>query len=156
MFGKFCGPTIISLIYSYGGVFYTFLFSAATLLICYFCASQYINLEDEEIKPDEIKENFFTSLEKYDIFILFFSQFLNMLSKTYSGPILFTHINKRFNITLEQASNMLSLSFISYYLTIYYIDNIIKRFGTKLTIAFGVFLNFVSVNLLYPVRILPQ
>jgi len=155
VFGKFCGPTIISIVYSYGGLLSTFLFSSLTLLIPYFYVLE-IPLEEEEIKPDEKKENFFTSLEKFDIFIIFFSQFLNMLSKTFSGPLIFNHITKTFGISLEQASKLSSLSFISYYITIYYIDRIINKFGTKMTIAVGVLLNFISVNLLYPISLFPQ
>ena len=155
MFGKFCGPTIISIVYGYGGLFATFLFSSLTMLISYFYVLQ-IPFEEEEIKLDEKKENFFTSLEKIDIFIIFFSQFLNMLSKTFSGPLIFNHITNTYGISLEQASKMTSLSFISYYVTIYYIDRIINRFGTKVTIAVGVLINFISVNLLFPISLFPQ
>ena len=155
MFGKFCGPTLISIIYSYGGLFATFLFSSLTLLISYFYVLQ-IPLEEEDIKADEKKENFFTSLKKIDIFIIFFAQFLNMLSKTFFGPLIFNHITNTFGISLETASKMTSLSFISYYITIYYIDKIIHRFGTKMTIAVGVLINFIAVNLLFPISLFPQ
>ncbi len=155
MFGKFCGPTIISIIYGYGGLFSTFLFSSITLLISYFYVLK-IQIDEDEIKPDEKRENFFTSLEKLDIFVIFFSQLLNMISKTFYGPLIFNHISKNYRISLEYASMMSSLSFISYYITIYYIDRIIKRFGTKFSIATGLLLNFLSVILLFPIRIFPQ
>ncbi len=155
MFGKFCGPTIISIVYSFGGLFATFLFSSLTMLISYFYVLK-IQLEEEEIRADEKKENFFTSLEKTDIFIIFFAQFLNMLSKTFSGPLIFNHIINTYGISLEQASKLSSFSFVSYYITIYYIDRIINKFGTKMTIAVGILINFIAVNLLFPISLFPQ
>jgi fucose permease len=91
-----------------------------------------------------------------DIFMLFFSQFLNILSKTFFGLIFFSHINSKFSMSFENASKLLSFCFISYYFTVYNIDSFIKRFGTKLCIAFGIFLNCIAVNLLNPISILPQ
>lgn len=158
MFGKFCGPTITSFLYSFGGIFYTFLFCSLILLVSLHYAYQ-IDFRESEAKDknsSEKKENFFSTLRKLDISMLFFSQFLNILSKTFFGPIIFSHINSKFSITLENASKFLSLSFISYYFTVYNIDCFIKRFGAKLCIAFGIFLNCIAVNLLHPVSFLPQ
>lgn len=158
MFGKFCGPTITSFLYALGGVFYAFLFCSLVLLASLYYAIQidFKESEAENQKCLEKKENFFSSMGKLDIFIIFFSQFLNVLSKTFFGPIIFSHISNNFSITLENASKLLSLSFIAYYFTVYNIDSFIKRFGTKLCIAFGIFVNCIAVNLLNPISILPQ
>lgn len=158
MFGKFCGPTITSFLFSIGGIFYSYLFCSLILLASLNFAFQidFKQSETEDKKCLEKKENFFTTLRKLDIFMLFFSQFLNILSKTFFGLIFFSHINSKFSMSFENASKLLSFCFISYYFTVYNIDSFIKRFGTKLCIAFGIFLNCIAVNLLNPISILPQ
>ena len=151
MFGKFCGPTIVSFIYFYGGIFYTFLLTSISLFISiFFLLELDFKSEEQEDKAEEIKENFFTSISKFEIFTLFFCQFLNLLSKSFYGHMLFFHMNKKFNISIEMCSFLLSLSFASYYFVIYYIDRIIKR------LIIGILLNFLAVNLLFPISILPQ
>lgn len=157
MFGRFCGPTVTSIVFYFGGPILAFSFSSTTLIICYFVFDKYIILpEDDEIKTSEQKENFFTSFEKFDIIMLFFAQLINVISKTFYGPLIFNHVVKKFNISLEYASNLFSLSFLTYWVAIYYIDNIIKNYGTKMTIAFGLLTNFVAINFLSPISVLPQ
>ena len=157
--GKFCGPTITYFLYSVGGIFCTFLFCSLILLVSLHFAFQ-INFKKSETEKDKKnlgpKENFFSTLRNLDIFMLFFSQFLNVLSKTFFSAIIFSHIKTKFSMSLENASILLSLSFISYYFTVYNIGNFIKRFGTKLCIVFGIFLNCIAVSLLNPIGILPQ
>ncbi len=157
MFGRFCGPTVTSLIFYFGGPLTAFLFSSFTISICYFVSDNFIDLnEEDEIKRSDYKETFFTSFEKFDILMLFLSQLLNVISKTFYGPLIFNHVSSKFNISLENASNLFSLSFFTYCIAIYFVDDIIKKFGTKLTIAVGLFINFASVSLLSPIEILPQ
>lgn len=157
MFGRFCGPTVVSLAFYVGGTLTAFLFSSFTLLICYLVFSNYVELDDnDEVKHSDQKENFFTSFEKFDIIMLFCSQLLNVVSKTFYGPLIFNHVSSKFDLSLESASNLFSLSFITYWISIYCIDGIIKKHGTKLTITTGLFFNFIAVNLLSPISIFPQ
>jgi len=159
VFGKFCGPTITSFLFAVGGIFYTFLFCSLILFVSLHFAFQIdFRKSEADNKTDALgpKENFFSTLRKLDIFILFFSQFMNMLSKTFFAPIIINHITSKFSFLLENASKLLSLSFVSYYYTVYNIDWVIKRYGTNLCIAFGIMLNSIAVNLLSPLSILPQ
>jgi len=157
VFGRFCGPTVTSLIFYLGGPLTAFLFSSFTISICFIITYYFIDLnEEDEIKQSDHKETFFTSFEKFDIFMLFLSQLLNVISKQFYGPLIFNHISNKFNISLENASNLVSLSFLTYCIAVYFIDDIIKNFGTKLSIAVGLFINFFSVVLLSPIEILPQ
>jgi len=157
VFGRFCGPTVTSIVFYFGGTVTAFLFSSFTIGICYFILISYIDLnEEDEIKNCEGQENFFTSFEKFDIIMLFFSQLLNVISKTFYGPLIFNHVSTKFNVSIEKASNLFSLSFLTYWIAIYFIDDIIKKYGTKFIITIGLFMNFAAVNLLSPIAIFPQ
>lgn len=154
MLGKFCGPTIASFIYSYGGIYLTFCFTAIALIIPTLLVFQV----DFKESTEEIKQNqgFLSSLFKFDILVLTLCQFLNMLSKTFYAPTFTNHLIKKFDVSIETSSRIQSISFISYYFTLRSIDFIIKKFGVKMLLVSGLLMNFVSVNFLGPISIFPQ
>lgn len=149
-----CGPSIASFLYSWGGIVFTYTITSIVLLILTIFISQ-INFKDPEGGLDK-KQNFIKAIFKPDILILAISEIVNSNFKYFFSPTFTSHVMKKFEISIETASRIQSISFITYYFLLRYFDFIIMKFGVQLILITGVFFSFISANLLGPVQILPQ
>lgn len=155
MLGKICGPTIVSFIYSFGGISLTYFITAISLLIPTLMVFR-MEFKEKEDKKQEEKHRFMESLFKFDIFILTLAQIINMMAKSFSAPTFTYHVTTKFDVSIENASRIQSLSFVTYYLTFKNFDFLMEKLNVKMLIVIGLFTNFISVNLIGPVLVLPQ
>lgn len=152
--GKMCGPSIASLLYSWGGIIFTYNITSLVLLIISLLVFQ-INFKDPEKELDK-KQSFTRSLFKFDILLLAISEVINSNFKCFFSPTFTNHVMKKFDITIETSSRIQSISFISYYFTFRNFDFIMSKLGVQLILVIGVLCNFFAANFLGPVEILPQ
>lgn len=113
------------------------------------------NIESSN-KAIEAQENFFSTISKFDVFILAFSQFSNKFCRVFSAPILTKHLINKFDISIETSSQVQSLSFISYIITFKKFNCLMEKLGAKMLIVIGIFFNILYVVTLGPILILPQ
>lgn len=152
--GRLCGPTIASFIYYFSGIFFTY---AIVAFIVFSSSLLVYSLEFKE-KAGKIKEkkSFLSTVLKIDVLLLAFSQIINRLTRTFFTPTFTNHIIKKFNLSIETASYIQSMSFISYVLVFNNFDFIVAKLGIKLLIVVGLFINFLCSICLGPIFILPQ
>lgn len=115
-----------------------------------------MEFKEKEDKKQEEKHRFMESLFKFDIFILTLAQIINMMAKSFSAPTFTYHVTTKFDVSIENASRIQSLSFVTYYLTFKNFDFLMEKLNVKMLIVIGLFTNFISVNLIGPVLVLPQ
>jgi len=156
--GKFCGPSITSFLYSLGGITFSFIICSSFLLASFHYALllKFKKFDYKESDQPLFKEDFFSTLVKIDIFFLFLLQFLNVFTKTFLSQIILIHIHNKFSISMANASKLMSLSYISYIFTAYYLSSIITRLGSIRCIAVGIFLNLIGLTLMNSIEIFPQ
>lgn len=146
----------MSFVYSYVGIFYTYLISGLMLFLC----SLLLYGIDIEESSDEKKKNnnnsFLSSILKFDVCFLAFSQIVHNFSKSFYAPSLTAHIVKKFNVSIATVSRIQSISFFSYAVAFKYFTFLMDKLGVKILIAAGFFINLLSVLSFGPVSILPQ
>ena len=78
------------------------------------------------------------------------------ITTTFIFPVFTEHLRNKFGLSIEQASFFFIITISSYFLTIQYLNKLSSKIGLKLTIAAGLFLNFIAIPFLSPLFFLPQ
>lgn len=156
--GKLCGPVILSLLYSLGGIFFTyFVSSIATFIVTFYVFEIEFAENVEEVKNDKkISYSYISNLFKIEVMILIIIQLINMETKSFYAPTYTDHVMTKFQVSLETAAIIQSFSYISYYFTFKNFDFLMEKFEIKLLLVIGLIFNFIFSNFLGPISILPQ
>lgn len=149
--GQSFGPLAGSFMYHFIGYEYPFYLFSLCRLICIIPIRR-LKCIDSPYK----KLNFLRILFKWKILLSFIAIIINSITVNFFYPVLANHLQEKFNLPLEISSVFFVIEVFSYFIAIQAISKINSFFDSKLTMSFGLLINFFIVSFLNPGSYLPQ